>query len=90
MGYQTSGSPKGGPFCFAGCPLLALIPAVASDKWLRGSEIPSQGYSSHHRLSDKAVENPPDSAAGETIPGSLNLIFASARCQEQAAARYLT
>ena len=39
MGYQTSGSPQGGPFCFADRPLVLLGAVAASGKSLRGFTI---------------------------------------------------
>jgi hypothetical protein len=35
LGYQISGPPKGGPFCFGELPLYGLSPVAASDKSLR-------------------------------------------------------
>jgi hypothetical protein len=78
LGYQTSGSPKGGPFCFVGCSLRALIPIAASTKSLRSFTIGSSRHSAHYRLSDQAVQNTLDSTAEESLSTSLNLTFASA------------
>ena len=77
LGYQTSGSPKGGPFCFAEAGLFRGWPVVVSDKSLRGFRIRCAPRGSPWVLCTAADTGVFNRAAGNPVSNSQ--IFTDAR-----------